>query len=147
MFDLSILKKLWKARSLWGGIKDLTKEGYSWKLAIKNAATNFAIITAAVAAAAVADYFSMPQNLDLFFGWLPESLRETARSLLAPILATGFLTLRNWAKNRQNEIVWVLPVHPPTDLQKSGDVLADPVLAALPVALSVKPSALIPTSK
>lgn len=138
--SLDSLKKLFKVSSLFDKLKKAHGSGFDFKLAIKKFALNFGIVVVAISVASVADFFSISANMDLLFNWLPESVRDGARTLLGPSIAAGLFALKNWASNRKNEIVWVVETEKPVFDGAAPVVKQD----AVPVPLSAKPSALGP---
>ena len=132
------LKLMFAAKKLKSAVDKETAKGFDWKINAQKALMNFGIVCGAVAAAAIADYLSIPRNVALLFQWLPESVRSTALGLLAPLIATAAFSLKNWAKNRNNEIVWVVPVESlkPTDRRAGPQV----VPGTVPIPISVKPA-------
>lgn len=138
------IKKALKFKSVIDAVRKSHGEGFDWSLAAKKFALNFLVVCAALFAGALADYLALPANLDLLFQWLPESVRTGARSLLEPAIAAFGFALKNWAVNRKNEIVWVVPVETPTPSVRSGETAPIVVPNAVPIQLKAKAAALGP---
>lgn len=139
MSVISNLKLLFSLNSLISKINKAHGSGFNFQVAAKKFLINFVIVVVALGAAAFADFFSVPANLDLLFSWLPESVRDGAHTLLGPAIAAGLFALKNWATNRKNEIIWVVETEAPV-----GDEVPVVKPDAVPVPLSVKPSVLGP---
>lgn len=124
---------MFAAKKLSSAVNAETAKGFDWTLNAKKALMNFAIVCGAVAVSAIADYLMVPQNVALLFQWLPESVRATALGMLAPLIAAAAFSLKNWAKNRDNQVVMVVPV-------------ATPSAAPIPVVMKPPiPPATVPT--
>ena len=134
---ISGLKLMFAAKKLSSAVSNETAKGYDWKLNAKKAAMNFLIVCGAVAITAIADYLMVPQNVALLFQWLPESVRATALALLAPFIATIAFSLKNWAKNRNNEVVMMVPVVDPIPGDRRST--PTPVPGAVPIPVAMKP--------
>lgn len=69
---------------------------YSWRIGAYKAFRNFLVTVLAVAAIAVATYLSIPENLALLLGFLP----DTVEKALIPPVAALFVFASNWLKER-----------------------------------------------
>lgn len=70
---------------------------YSWKVGAYKAFKDFVITALAVAGAAVAAYFAVPDNLAPILGFLPDTIEKA----LIPILSSAFVFAANWLKQRE----------------------------------------------
>lgn len=132
--DIGLLFKLKKVKD---AVDNETKAGFSWKINALKGVKNFLYVSSGVAVAALADYFSIPANVALFFQWLPDSVRTVASGALTGVIVTAFMSLGNWNKNRNNVLVTVVPVAEATPGDKRQGPQA--VVGAAPITLSMKP--------
>lgn len=93
-----------KVAAIWWNVKKLKKavseekrmNNYDPAVGAKKALRDFVITALAIGGAAVASYFSVPENLATVLGFLPDTIEKALIAILSPLFVFGY----NWLKER-----------------------------------------------
>lgn len=86
----------WRVTRLQKAVKEEMKMGYDPKVGAAKALRDFVITALAIGGAAVFSYFSVPENLALILGFLPDTVEKAFIGILSPLFVFGY----NWLKER-----------------------------------------------
>lgn len=70
--------------------------GYDVKVGAAKALRDFVITALAIGGTAILAYFSVPENLALILGFLPDTVEKALIAVLSPAFVFGY----NWLKER-----------------------------------------------
>ncbi len=93
-----------KLASIWWNVGKLRKaiekekqvNQYDPAVGAKKALRDFVITALAIGGAALASYFSVPENLATVLGFLPDTIEKALIAILSPLFVFGY----NWLKER-----------------------------------------------
>ncbi len=94
MGTIEKLKLLLNLNRLANAIEKETKMGYDIKIGAAKALRDFFITSAAVAGAAVLEYFSVPEHLAKVLSVLPDSVEKASIAIISPLIVFGLNYLR-----------------------------------------------------